>query len=110
EDMMGYVESGDLRAGRIVEQVGEAQVSREEEVAGEQVSRLVAERTVGDQEREVFRCVPGRVAGPHRDVADGDGVAVVQAGGVEGVLPILSALLRVVQVRPGPRPPFPPAG
>jgi hypothetical protein len=51
EQLLRSFEAGVDAAGCFVEQVRPAQVPGEDEVAREQVARLVAEGAVGDQER-----------------------------------------------------------
>src|SRR5699024_5198069 len=85
------LEPGVDLAGGLVEQVGAAQISGEDEVAGEHVTRVLAEGTVGDQERQVFWGVSWGVACLDGDVADGDGVTVHETFGVETVLPVLAS-------------------
>ena len=92
EELLGTFEAGVDAAGGLVEQVRAAQVAGEHEVTGEQVAGLVGERAVGDQEGEVLRGVARGVEGLDGDVAQGDLVIVVQALGVEAVLPVSPAL------------------
>ena len=101
EELLGAFEAGVDAAGCLVQQVRAAQVAGEDEVAGEQVAGLVAERAVGDQEGQVLGGVARGVDGLDADVADGDLVAVVEAFAVEFVLPVRSALAGDVDFRAG---------
>ena len=92
EELLRALEAGVDAAGGLIEQVRAAQVPGEDEVAREQVAGGVRERAVGDQEGEVFGGVPGGVQGLDGDVADADRAAVVQAFGLEPVLPVQPAL------------------
>ena len=94
-------EAGVDPAGGLVQEVRAAQVADEDEVAGEEVARLVGERAVGDQEGEVLGGVAGGVSRLDDDVAQGDGVTVVQPFGFEPVLPVVAALGRDVGGGPG---------
>jgi len=88
-------------SGSLVQEVRAAEVADEHEVAGEEVARVVGERAVGDQEGEVLGGVPGGVSRLHDDVAQGDGVAMVEPFGFEAVLPVVTALSRNVSGGPG---------
>lgn len=101
EELRGAFEAGIDSAGCLIEQVRPAQVTGEDEVAGEQVAGMVAERTVGDQERQVFRCVPGGVDGLDADIAESELVAVVEPFAVELVLPVRASFTRYVNRGPG---------
>ena len=103
EHLLRAEEAGVHAAGGLVQQVRTAQVAGEHEVAGEQVARGVGEGAVGDQEGQVLGGVARGVHRGHHDVADADLVAVVQAGGLELVLPVLPALAGDVDVRAGGR-------
>src|SRR5699024_1550701 len=85
-------EAGVLHPGGLIEEVRAAQVSGEDEVPGEAVSRLLGEGAVGDQVGQVLRGVARSVSGGDRDLAQGDRVPVDQAFGLETVLPVLAAL------------------
>src|SRR5690606_8386178 len=83
-----------LHTGRLVQQIRAPQIAREDEVPAEEIPGARREGGVGDEEREMLRCVPRRVAGGDRDRAELDRVAVVEALGREVVLPVLAALSR----------------
>ena len=85
------VEAGVLHAHGLVQQVRPAQIPGEHEVAGEDVAGLVGEGAVGDQVAQVLGGVARGVAGGDRDVAELDRVMVLQALGLEAVLPVLAA-------------------
>ncbi len=92
EELPGAGEAGVDAAGGLVQQVRAAEVAGEDEVTGEQVAGGVGERAVGDQEGQVLGGVARGVQGLDGDVAQGDLVVVVQASGLEAVLPVGAAL------------------
>jgi hypothetical protein len=93
EQLLGALEPRVDSPGGLVQQVRTPQVAGEDEVTGEQVAGLVAERTVGDQEGQVLRGVTGGVQGLDADVAEGDLVTVVEAFAVKFVLPVTATIV-----------------
>jgi hypothetical protein len=101
EEALGAAEAGVDEAGRLVEQVGAADVADEHEVAGEEEAGMLGGGAVGHEERQVLRRVARGVDGLQADVADPDLAAVVELHPVEAVLPIVVALVGEVEGRAG---------
>ena len=93
-------------AGGCLQQVRPAEITDEHEVARKNADRLLRRATaVGDHERHVLRGMAGRVHGAELDLADVEGVAVVQQLDVVVAadrpyrMPLGPALVRQVQGR-----------